>query len=192
MTWNEMKASFVGRTNYITREIEGHQVQFHPISVGALFELRRIAKPLVGAISTLFPTTPPELERTLVKRTMHDNSGTANEEIYEGVSPDLESTRVRARQEAMQNAVETLLDPGNAKTVGRLVMDSCRELFPRGDKSNPKPDEFMRDLDTDIAIGFLRGVAEANVSVLGPFGDLLKARLQRAVSETPTDQATDG
>ena len=190
--WKDKK-SFIGSTNYVEHEVGGEELKFFPLSVTVMFKLRRVALPLPAALSTLF--APNNTDFTVIQREFSDDGegGRGKEIITEAISPQLAALRTKERTEALEQAIGALTDEQNAEVVGAVIMDCLREDFPRGSKENPKPGEFIHELDLPCMIECLKGVAKANREVLGPLADRVQSVIAPALDELQaTETATAG
>ena len=171
--WQNNKA-FIGGTNYEEREVNGEALRFYPVSVGVMFKLRRIAKPLAGALSVLF--TSQNSDYGVIQREF--DNGKSKETSTEAIPVKLAELRTRERADAIEKLVEAVTDPKNADVIGAVVIDSLRDVFPRRGpavRDNPKPGEWLESLGADTLVLLLRGVAAANKDVIGPLGDRVQA-----------------
>jgi hypothetical protein len=81
--------------------------------------------------------------------------------------------------------------------LGELIMDSMREVFPRGDNNNPTVLEFLQTYgDLPVIVKLLEGLLAANKGVFDPLGlktdDMMasvKTRLASRAGSTETAPA---
>lgn len=186
--------AFVGGTTYEESEVNGTELKFYPISVNVMFKLRRIAAPLAKAISTLFQ--PDDKDLTVIERTFSDDGegGKGKELIQEAISPQLAKLRQESRASAITDLIEAVTDERNALVIGRVIVDSLRDDFPRKMKDSDVQD-FVSKLEAPRLVELLKGVMAANGKVLGPLEDrVLKAKGAQAdqEAEPETEMSTAG
>jgi len=169
--WKD-KLSFLSPT-CITHEINGSNVNFYPISLGLAFRLRTVAKPLVLAIQTLFATDKNDTGSTQ-KTTKRGEDSYDSETILAPITPELAALRSKQTADAVASLVDSILGDENLKIVGEILMDSMRDHFPPGNRDNPPPSEFIKEIEPSTAVQMLMGVLKANKGVFGP--------LERAMS----------
>lgn len=171
-------------------DISGEEVKFYPVSVGKLFELRAIAQPLAKALMTLMAQNGND---------SHLHRGSDDEgNPFESVSPptpEIITLRYQQQAESIKELTDALSSEGNLEIVAGIIIDSMRDIFPHGDKENPKPKEFIAETPAPALPSLLRGVIKANEGVLGKFlgnaGSLLENAVEKvaaraaSMSETP-------
>lgn len=187
--WKEGK-SFLGSTNFVEHQVNGQTLRFHPVSVTVFFRLRKLAKPIATAVSTLFfPNDSRDVR--IVEQTIAPSGDDPGGKVTtnEPVSPEIAIMRDEQRSVAIAEAIDALTSDENADVVGEVIMDSLRDLFPRRSADNPPAREFMQALDACALAGLLIGVAKANAEVLGPLGKAAKedaaGLLQQMQQRTP-------
>lgn len=167
--------------NYIEHQVGDDTLRFWPVSVGIVFELRRIGKPLAKSLSVLF-------ERHNSDQGTHDvlekdEHGQDRREMT--IMPiDVEMARLRhdQRSHAIEELIESITSPDNAEVIGKIIMDSLHDVFPKGDKDNPPAAAFIRELPTTALGAMLVGVAKANKDVLGPLADRVTEATEAVVA----------
>jgi hypothetical protein len=186
--WKEKLSCFT--PNYIEHDVCGQQVKFWPVSVGLTFELRRIGKPLAKSLSVLFSKNANDNgTQDLIEK---DERGNDRRELtILPISEGLAKIRHEQQTEAIEGLVESLTNPEHAEIVGKLLMDSLREVFPREEKKDwPPVQVFIKELPLPALGAMLAGLAMANQEVLGPLTETVKAKVGEVVtaSNRPSDE----
>jgi uncharacterized membrane protein len=169
---------------FVEQEVNGKSLKFYAVSFGAAAKLRSIGKPLAKALSTLFGGVGQETGMKTTKRTHVSQEGDTGNEVVEEftpIAPALAEIKVRERERAFADAIESIMDPASMAVVAELVMDCLRDDCPRNpDKKTVT--EFTSKLDLRAFVQLLKGVGAANKDVLDPLlGQEHGARLAGAV-----------
>jgi len=186
-SWKD-KISFLEASENSGHPVEfsgGHTIRFYPISVQKVFQLKKLAGPIGKAIASFTASTDSDVSSE-TQRFPGEDGGEVMK--ISSIDPELAKHRSAERQQAVTNLVDALLDKENAAIIGSIAIDSMREIFPRGDKSNPSPGEFLDSAAGDIPnlVKILGGVMEANKGAFGPLGGRVEeamASISARVSE---------
>jgi len=183
-TWKD-RASFL-RITGVPCQVNNTEVSFYPISIGLAGQLRGVIEPLARAIGTL--TGKNENLRTdmgIEQRTVANDHGTFDTETKTNPIPtDLAALRHEQQVAAISSMVESLTSTETLSVLALVCMDSMRDVFPRGDKQNPPPAEFLNETPLPVLAAMVKGVLIANKGVFGPFGDSLSQMFDLAVAKT--------
>lgn len=164
MSWKN-SPTFCGDMNFVVVKIGDKHEKFWPISVDRVFTLERLAGPVAQAIVRL-QGSPNDC--TLVDRTLTEKDGSVSRElINEAINPELAKFRVKDQSDAIKALIEAVASPSNACLIGDLIMDSMREHFPEG-QPRPGGNELLKALPAPRLIELLKGVMQANASVIDP------------------------
>jgi len=189
-SWKSHPA-FLGNVQYHEHVVMGKKLKFHPITVGALFRLRRLAPPLAKALTTLFEQNAKD--STTIQRSVTEKDGSvANETVLEAINPQLAQLRSNQRAKAIQDFIEAFTDTENMNIVAEILIDSLRDLFPPGSSDNPSPEDFVNQLQASAFSEMLQGLAAANREVLGPLLEPLEALAKRAKDQTKDPEESQG
>lgn len=197
MSWRD-KVTFL-TPNYIEHPVGGEPQKFWPLSIGAVFKLRRFAPPVAATLATLFDNKRNDFGQ--VHREVPDKHGTSRETIIEPIARDLAELRHEKGKKAWEELLGTFTDTETMELIAELIMDSLR--LEGNDR--PPAKEFMSAVPLTTLYDLMMGVIEANKGVLGPFSDQISQLSSQAIanvqskmgdvagedarSETPT---TDG
>lgn len=197
MTWKD-RCSFLSGATPTPHVVNGQTLNFYPVSVGALFSLKEAAKKVGAALAVLFASDKNDAGTTerLFAADLKDQDGRPlldekgkpfldREVVIQAVSPELVALRLDKSSNAVSTIVAAFTEDSELTNLGRLVMDSLVETFPRGDASNPPPLEFVKTLSAESLVACLIGVAKANKGMFGPLGDRvggLVAKLNEALT----------
>lgn len=178
---------------YIEHKVGGKEVRFYALSVKKLFELRRIAKPLSAALAAL--ANKQESDNGTVHRVFTDSETGSGGTVTEIQAIDAELARVRTeeRTQAIQQLIESLTGEQNSTLLAELIVDSCRDEFPRNEIKKADYAEFMEHIDAGSMVEFLEGVFLANKKAFGPLGERVAEFLKRGDdTESPLTAMMDG
>lgn len=171
--------------NAITEKVMDKDVQFYPVSVGIMFELRTIARPLAKALGVLFSKNENDYASKNI--IMPKSAGGNDQEIaVEAISEGMAKLRHTQREDAIEGIVISLTEPQHIEVVGKIIMDSMREVFPPGDPNQIPAKQFMNDLPLPALTGCLIGVGKANKGVFGPLADQVADLLKDSVDRIAT------
>ena len=163
--WKDKLSCFT--PNYEEHDVGDETLHFYPVSVGLIFELRKIGKPLARSLAVIFDKNDKDQgTQDIIEKDEHGQD--RRELIVMPMNPELAQARHQQKTDAIGGLVESLTAPENVAVIGRIIMDSLREVFPPGDKNNPPPEGFMQELPANAFGQMLVGVAKANKEVLGP------------------------
>jgi len=143
----------------VEHEIDGQSHKFWPISVGTLFKLRGLAKPLAKALAALLSNSQNDIGSEVVKSGEHQKVST------QPITSDLAKLRFEQRQGAIEQLMEGVFNDGSAKVLAELVIDSMREDFP---DRKTDTQSFLRDIPAPVFMEMLAGVAKANKKLFDP------------------------
>lgn len=192
-----------GEPTCVTCKVGESDIDFYPVSVGMMFKLRRLAKPLAQAISVL--TAGGAKDTGQIYRQVGDpvrdadgkpiivgegDSATTirdTETIAEAITPELAELRSKQKTEAVESLVSACMDEDNLVIIGSIIMDSMR--IPNADR--PPAKEFINSIPTDKLPDLILGVGKANKGVFGPLAGKLSplfTRAQQALDERLSDE----
>lgn len=167
--------------NYVEHQVGDDMLRFWPVSVGMVFELRRIGKPLAKSLSVLFDRhNSDQGTHDILEKDEHGQD--RREMTIMPIAVEMAEMRHRQRSEAIEGLIESITSPENAEVIGKVIMDSLHEVFPKGDKNNPPPAAFIKELPTTALGAMLVGVAKANKDVLGPLTERVTEATEAVVA----------
>lgn len=194
-TWKDV-ISFLDNEG-IEHEVNGEMLTFYPVSMGTLFKVKSIGKPLAKALAILFDDKNRDYGTVNRSMRSEDGAGVDTEIIIDAVTVDMATLRSKQKEESIEGLIDALLDDDAKKTIGALIVESIKKSEHFKDVDMPSPLEFMNTIPADSIIDFLTGVAKANKGVLGPLAETLTdlwakvhAKVKKAVSEEPLDTDT--
>lgn len=166
--WKQ-KLTFLDKPRTKKSDVQGQEMTFYPVTVGALFHLRTPAKAIGKALAAIFTNTSRDTASV----------GDATTTRVEAVSPELAQMRLVSQQKAIDEVVDAFSDDKNIGNLGYLIMDSLQEVFPRGNPDNPPPEEFIKTLPGPAVFDMLVGVAKANEGLFGPLVPKLRGAFSK-------------
>lgn len=170
-----------GECPSVSHDVNGEPQDFHPISVGLLFKLKKLAGPVANAFTVLMSKSPTDtshsqtqgqpfvLDGQVVREGEGEDSQVLRSEtVFEtfAVSPDLAEFRSRERREAIEVLMNALTDTKNQELFARIIMNSLKIR-------NVPASEFLDQVPSTALPDMLIGVAKANKGVLGPLAPKL-------------------
>lgn len=144
----------------VEAEINGESFRFYAISLKAIFEAKTVFKPIITALAAL--QIAPPLAR--VKERIR--SGDDMKEVFEASTPELAKIGAASREKAVADLVDALLDPKNVASLRAVIVDSLRDVYPRGAKLTKEQERAFEDLDLPTAIEFVKAIVSANRQAL--------------------------
>jgi hypothetical protein len=177
--WQEKLSCF--SPNFVVHEVAGDPLHFYPVSVGMAFKLRVVGKPLAKSLAVLFGNK--EQDHGTRDVTVHNEYGSEDRQIIiEPITEGLAKIRHSQRTESIEKLVESLTDDGNAAIVGEIIMDSLRDVFPKGDPHRPPASEFINQMPLPVLGAMIMGLVQANKEVFGPLTEQVAAAASAAMS----------
>lgn len=157
-----------------SHKVGGNNFNFYPVSVQCLLALKDVAKPVSQALAVLFKNKDND-NGTVHRKIASEIKGEFDEEmISDAIKPDVLKVRMESEHQAIGNIFDTLGKAETLDVVGRLLIDSLRDIFPPDANDNPPPREFMQSktvMQSNHLYDFLVGVAKANKGMFGPLGE---------------------
>lgn len=184
-SWKD-RATFLTKSEPTVSKIGDSEVKFYPSSVGMVLKLKGLVQPITESLGMLFISTRDDSGNTV-----RDYKTQGNEIITNPVTPEQSAARVKHRREAIEKLFTSLTDD-NLSALGDLIVDSVKEIFPRGHQDNPPGKEFVSALDLPTLTEMLVAVAKANRGILGPLGGRLTAAYDQmtAAVESKVEEIT--
>lgn len=165
--------SFLSSRTFFAKEIEGETLKFYPVSYEVACRLSGLAEPIAVAFSTLLLGQERDVgEVEKVRKSGADDY--ERETVTAPIDPKLAEMRLGAQNKAIGDLVRALTSPANGDAAARIIIDSLRDEFPRGEPAKETIAE-VRRADLGRLGELLLGVLEANKGALGPFALLLPA-----------------
>lgn len=157
-----------------THEVQGQKLNFYPISVKIIFEMKMLALPLAKALAVLFQKTDSDTG-AVTETTENAKAGTKESRtVMEGLTIEMASLRDSQREDAIKTLLEAITEPNNAMLFGRLFLDSLRDMFTEEQRNNRDIAlEFVKDMNLATFKEMLVGLMKANTKVLGPLESMV-------------------
>lgn len=156
---------------------------FYPATMDLILELRVMAKPLSALLASVFESRDNDTGSIQRHIPQADGGESAIEMISRPIEPELAKARFDQRQQAIQGFIDSVSSKESQAVVGRLLMDSLRDVF-QDEEKKPSPEEFFGKLDAETLVGFFTGVAKANKGMFGPLGDRVVEALKATAQKT--------
>lgn len=171
------------RRKTISREIDGANFTFHPVSLGMFFDLKTVFEPMWLAVQNLVSKHSNDVQNTI--ETIKRPDGSIETVTHIGsISIEMAQFRKAQSDAAVRAVVQSLLSPESRLGVGRIFADLLRDDFG----PNPSDDdilEFMDGVDIPLAFELLGGFVEVNASMLAPFIGRIKAFMADRFGTSP-------
>lgn len=192
------KVPFIEGSKPVVHEVQGTRVNFFPSSIGCVFKLKGFFKPLIESVVVLLEGTGQD-QAFVQKETTPANpvmiTGERgqvpvmdSEVRREAVHTELAELRSKKKKDAVAQIMNAI-DESNLGSIGNLIMDSMKEVFPRLSQDNPPGEEFAMALDAPVMVEMLVGVWKANKGMFGPLGGRISAAFDR-VSQAVESKAS--
>ena len=162
----------------VEREINDHTVAFYMCSLSTCARLSGLLSKMAGHLTVLLGTDGSKDQGRIEEDFIEDGT-TMSKTAYSPINPDLARLRTSQKQNAVEGAINALLDDKNRAAVGRLIMDSMRDIFPRRKKrTDDECREFVDHMDLAVFMQFVSGMAAANAKLFGDLGKTLGRAVQ--------------
>lgn len=170
-----------GDPTAIIHRVGNKDMEFKPISVGTMFKLRTMAKPIAKAFAVLTSSSAKDTasifrefgdplldERN--KPIMVEGKPVRNAEtIVEAIDPKLAEMRTKSRSEAIEEIIAAISSDEGTDTLGKIIMES---IGLTGNDA-PPPKAFFDAITVDHLTALIVGVGKANKGVFGPLTEAL-------------------
>lgn len=167
-------------------------VYFYPLSVLKLPKLKSLVGPLGKAFASMTASDQNDISQRTIRTTEQNGDKSEVLEIN-AIAADLASLRQEQKERAISELLDALFDKANMEVIGELLMDSMREVFPRGSSDNPTVTEFLSAYgDLPVMVKLLEGMLGANKGVFDPLGikadDMMASVKTRLATRAGTDE----
>lgn len=179
----KQKLSLLARKT-VTKEIQGQQWTFSPVSLGLFYELKTSLEPIWLAVQTLSKPRDGDIERHISQETRPDKS-TETITVLKPMSVEMAKFRADRAEKASREAIAAILGEPSRLALARILADSLREDV--GKMTDAEALEFFADLEVPTALEFLGAFIEVNAAVFGPLVSRAVASLkERLVPPSPS------
>lgn len=183
-SWKD-RISFLSPKSF-EAEVNGSTINFYALSPRRLALLTKLTEPVALAMNA-FLDSKSQIDKVRQETRRWDgdteaNDGGGEESIFMSEPMSLEAARWKSNQrEAALRELLGMLNDQNIGTIGDLIVDSMRDVFPRDDR--PSGLEFIDEVGMDSIMPLVSGMLTANEKVLGPFLGKVKAAITNAAQE---------
>ncbi len=177
--------------NHITHTVGDQELHFYAVSLGMVFKLKVIGRPLAKSLAVLFAKN--ETDHGTKDVSVANEHGTEDRELHiEPVTEAMAKIRHDQKVEAVDSLIDAITDDANAAVIGEICMDSLCEEFPKDKKGDrPPPSEFLNSMPLPIVGEMVMGVINANKKVFGPLTEQVVAATRAAMSRVAGPIAPD-
>lgn len=183
--------SFLSAIKPVDHLVNGETHYFYPLSVGELFQIKDLLKPIARSLSVLLSNT--DKDRGSFSHSEFE-PGDTNAKVFERsetpVSVDVARFRSEERTSAASALIDAVTNKTNGKAVARVLMDSLRDQYPDRPIKDADAEAFFAQLDIVTLRQLLAGVAKANKDVLGPFQGRVEEVFRSAQTNGSVPEAT--
>ena len=168
--------SFLTKPNPTLYTVEGVELEFFPLSVKTLFQL----KPLLPALSNLLSVHLMDSMPSVGSKTLDHSevppegaprdSIIREESTVDAIKPELYDTKLKAKKAAVTDALNVLMGPQSANLLGSVILESCGQslrVTAGEDTLAGSPAQFAQALSVPAAVQLLTGVFKANEGAMG-------------------------
>lgn len=149
----------------VEHEVNDQLLSFYPIRLATAFQIKEVLRPLANGVATILSDRTGDKGYT----TTHDKQNGFEQTIVQPLTVEMAAHRSAEKQAAILDLLETITGKKPIEAVARLIMDSLREEFPHRFEAKDVSN-FVDKLDSSTLAQLLVGVAKANSSIFGPFG----------------------
>lgn len=192
MTWTDSQ-TFKNVLNVPTvkHKVNGVEIEFYPISVGMMFTLRKLGKPIARALAVFF-----ESKRVSVDGKAYQTTQSADgfaETISEGVSLEIIKLRYDQQAAAIEQLFDGLSGDDSVEAVGKIILDSVRRSMFSGIAPADLPNgaEFLHAMGLPQLPELIVGVVKANKGVLGPLAGQMESAWSKAAEAVAAKLTTN-
>lgn len=182
--------------HFVEREVAGRPMRFYPNRVALLHDLAEVSRPVARAMVSLMGDSRGDAG--IVTERFREGGAEGEKTTVQPVSPEAAEQKRKERDCAIDDLL-SVADARNRLMLGRLFMDSMREVFPYARERSPmEVEEFLDSLDLEIMSEVSRGWIAANARVFGDAGERLAAQVRerldglRGESPSESPSPTDG
>jgi hypothetical protein len=181
---------FLTASKPVTKTIQGSEVKFYPVSVAKAFKLKSLAGPIGNLVNCLGQknlATGSETQRFV------GEDGEPGGEIFKAfaIDPVLEEQQAARRSKAIQDLIVQVTNKENYETFAEILMDSMKDVFPRGDRNNPPPQAFLDSVPLPVLPALVAGLIDANKEVFGSLGEKLQGVVRAKLGAAMDDMAAE-
>ena len=203
-----LKSKFTARSRKsVQRTVDGVELNFYPNQVLILQDLQTLSGPLSKALGILFRDQRNDVATRERKMPGERKGEEMQEWSSEAVDVNLAELRDQQTAESIEAVIGLLTQPATRLVVGKAIMDSLRDEFPRqhGGPDMPAVEKFLDGDEEEDALTIPQltqlvvGWVSANAMVFGELGKQVvglmenKLRLVRpANSDSVQTRATSG
>lgn len=154
--------------------VNGHDLEFHEVSVSVFSKLRPIAELACSAILQLMRSARDDAG-SLTTHSQQGEDEFSKEETHLNVSPELATYHDQKRDEAIHQMGEALMGGPNQKLLAEFICDSLR-----GEEISA--DQLMARAGGGVFMQCLIGALRANTAVFGPLAPLVSRVLDMGLT----------
>lgn len=163
------KCGFLDKREPLEETINGETIKFYASSMVVVVKLRGIAGRVGKLVATLLQDDKRDTGSTHRRFVDPEIKGEFNTEtIVQPLDPAMAKFRLDSTVSVVSELIDLIGNVDNIKAVGEFIMDSMRDVFPRGSDKNPPAEEFMREIELPELVPLFLGAVKANKGVFGP------------------------
>lgn len=169
--------------DFAVAEINGQEAKFYSLSFTVVAHVRKFIQPLTRALMVLLPPNKASEQQHLMRtqdiatKTFKEPDGAIVETTeHSAVEPETLIMEDRRKRAALDELTSAITAPENAGMIGRIIMDSMRDDFPRDEITSEAAEEFAGSMDLTTLVQALKGVFEGNRKLFDPFLKKVTAR----------------
>jgi hypothetical protein len=182
MAWKD-EFSFISPEG-VEHKVQDKVLKFYPISVKTAFAVKGVAATLVRALSTILK----KHETDCAQKTRLDKDGKMQEVQSEAIDKSLAELRTKEREKALEEAIQALLNGDNSLVIGKMLVDSLRDVPGRDKMTSDQIKAFVDDLPLPALVDMLVGLAKGNKAVFGPLVGKAEGLLKRGLAAVAGDE----
>lgn len=160
----------------IQHQVNGENISFHAVPMGAFVPLRKALADLLSALTVLFGDTSRDagmVMRDVASPINESLGGETNfrdtEQIFDAVTPELIQLRSRDRDAAIQAVADALTNDATLAALGHFLLWSLEGKRPEGTSEDHAT--FAKEIPAHALTPLLIGAFKANKGILGPMAE---------------------
>jgi hypothetical protein len=161
----------------VTRSVLGRDLVFYPVTVWTAFKLKPLAKSIGKSLQTFF-SGGATLQTSKQQDVTEGTEGGAFQRVRElqAIDPKLAEMRHVYMQAAIDDLIDTAMQPDTAHLVVDVICDCLRNEGITPPKSTEEKRRFLENLSSDAFTEILMGIYEANKAIFSPLVQAVRAR----------------
>ena len=157
----------------IQHTVNDQELNFYPASLRVAYQLKNIIRPLASGFASILADKSNDKGYTSTSTKDTGDGQTYEQTVVEPIAVPLAEYRSGQKERAILDFLESFTADASQDALVRLILDSLRDDYQNRNFEKADINEFLESVDTATMTQLLTGVAKANKSIFGKFGDKL-------------------